>query len=623
MNNALMYFLKVNIAIALFYIFYRLVFYKDTFWATRRFYLVFSILLSVVYPFISFSGWLEKQEPMQVIITNYVQLNEITVTATPATSYTLENGLLAIYLLVSAFLLVRLIIQLFSVLRWRIKGKRQTLQGIEIVAVDAPITPFSFFTTIFINPGLHTDQEIRQILIHERTHARQQHSLDVLLSEMLTITCWINPAVWLLRREIRHNLEFLADNSVIQSGIEPKNYQYHLLQLSYQTPDLNLINKFNVSPLKKRITMMNQQKTKKAGILKYSLIVPLALALVLSSNAETLLSSANKLIASGFTDKTEGSTIGFNKAVESPDMSDTTKIISTKKFVAPKLNAKTLENEKVYNSVDKKPEYPGGEDAMWGYISQNMNYPTETNIEGEVVVGFIINKYGKVEQAKIVHSSIHQIGSKKSENKTNPQLDLLNQEALRVVNSMPAWAPGEKKGKKVAVYYTVPQAFKNTTKTTYPVIKKDVPQNEIPQAEKVYEKADKMPQYPDGENALMSYIGRNLKYPVKAQENGIQGKVIVRFVVNASGKVTNAVVVNSIMKSAKKLDEVVVVGYGATKKPDYKATEQKQIQPGTDMNLLEKEAIRVINSLPNFIPGEIKGQKVSVYYTLPLTFKLE
>jgi outer membrane biosynthesis protein TonB len=620
MNNALMYFLKVNIAIALFYIFYRLVFYKDTFWATRRFYLVFSILLSVVYPFISLSGWLEKQQPMQVIITNYVQLNEITVTATPATSYTFENGLLAIYLLVSAFLLVRLIIQLFSVLRWRIKGKRQTLQGIEIVAVDAPITPFSFFTTIFMNPELHTGQEIRQILIHERTHARQRHSLDVLLSEMLTITCWINPTVWLLKREIRHNLEFLADNSVIQSGIEPKNYQYHLLQLSYHTPYLNLVNKFNISPLKKRITMMNQQKTKKAGILKYSLIVPLALALVLSSNAETLISSANKLIISGFKDKAEESSVVSKNVVES---SDTTKVYSTKKFEAPELKAKTLENEKVYNSVDKKPEYPGGEDAMWGYIRQNMKYPTETNIEGEVVVGFIINKYGKVEQAKIVHSSIHQIGSKKSENKTNPQLDLLDKEALRVVNSMPVWAPGEKKGKKVAVYYTVPQAFKNATKITYPVIKKDSPQNEIPQEEKVYEKADKMTQYPGGETELMHYIGSHLLYPVKAQENGIQGKVIVRFIVNASGKVTNAVVVNSIMKSAKKLDEVVVVGYGVKKGTDDKATEQKQIQPGADMKLLEKEAIRVINTLPDFIPGEIKGQKVAVYYTLPLTFVLE
>ncbi|MDP4240125.1 MAG: energy transducer TonB, partial [Bacteroidota bacterium] len=149
MNDTLLYFLKVNIAIALFYIFYRLVFYNDTFWATRRFYLAFSILLSVVYPFISLSGWLEKQEPMQVILTNYVQLQEISVTPTPATYVTIENILLAAYGLVSAILLVRMIIQLVSILQWKMKGKKQLVNGIEIIAISGNITPFSFFKSIF------------------------------------------------------------------------------------------------------------------------------------------------------------------------------------------------------------------------------------------------------------------------------------------------------------------------------------------------------------------------------------------------------------------------------------------------------------------------------------------
>jgi hypothetical protein len=478
-----MYFLKVNIAIALFYIFYRLVFYKDTFWATRRFYLVFSILLSVVYPFISLSGWLEKQEPMKVIMANYVQLKEITITNAPVTYLTIENVLLAVYGLVSLILFIRMVIQLSSILRLRMKGKKQILHGVEIVSIDSMITPFSFFSTIFMNPELHNEQETDQILTHENTHARQLHSLDVLLSELMTIILWINPVAWLLKYEIRHNLEFLADNSVIQSGTDSKNYQYHLLQLSYQTPDIKIINKFNVSPLKKRITMMNQQKSKKAGILKYSLIVPLALALVLSSNAETLVSSANKLISSD------------NKVITS--------------------------NDTIKNGTTVQPEL----------------------------------------QMPVIKSAI-----------------------------------------------------KFTT-----VIKKDVDTLEV----KVYEKADKMPQFPGGENELMHFIGTHLLYLIKAQENGIQGKVIVRFIVNASGEVTNAVVVKSIMKSAKKLDEVVVVGYGATKKTDDKGIVQKQIQPGTDMKPLENEAVRVISTLPDFIPGEIKGQKVPVYYTLPLTFVLE
>lgn len=245
MNELLLYFLKVNIAIALFYLFYRLVFYNDTFWVTRRYYLVFSVLLSVVYPFISFLGWLENQEPMQAILASYVQPEMITVTATRPEFLTLENVLPAIYGIVSFVLLIKMVIQLASIVRWRVKGQRQVLNGLEIIAIDGDITPFSFFRSIFLNPSLHNEQELFHILTHENTHARQLHSLDVLLGELLTIFFWINPAAWLLKREIRNNLEYLADNSVLQSGIDSRNYQYHLLQLSYRIPEINLINKFN------------------------------------------------------------------------------------------------------------------------------------------------------------------------------------------------------------------------------------------------------------------------------------------------------------------------------------------------------------------------------------------
>jgi len=467
MNDLLMYFLKVNIAIAMFYLFYRLVFYNDTFWGTRRFYLVVSILLSVIYPLILFTGWLEKQEPMQVILANYVQLHEITVTNTPVKYLNMENVLLAIYGLVTIILLLRMFVQLTSILRWRLKGKSQILQGIEIIAIDSTITPFSFFNTIFINPALHNEQETHQILTHENTHARQFHSLDVLLSELMTVMFWMNPAAWLLKREIRHNLEFLADNNVLKSGIDSKNYQYHLLQLSYQVPENQLINKFNISPLKKRIIMMNQQKTRKAGILKYSLIVPLVLTLVLSSNAEKLVNKTTEVETSGQITKTM------------------------------KLN----------QQVSQKP-----------------------------------------------------------------------------------------------------------IKSTMPVIHKDKPQEEI-----IYETVDQMPKFKDGENALLSYIAMNLKYPVVAQKNGIQGKVIIRFVVNSTGKVVDAIVVKSNMEKMKKLDEIVAVGYGVKSNTEAKLTQSTS----KDMTLLEKEAIRVVNSIPNFTPGKIKGKNVAVYYTLPINFKLE
>jgi len=448
----LMYFLKVNIAIALFYLFYRLVFYNDTFWTTRRFYLVFSILLAAVYPFVSVSGWLEKQEPMQAIMAGYVQLNVVTVTAAPESVITIENLLLAAYGIVSLFLLVKMAVQLVSILRWKFKGKKIVLDGIEIMAIDGKITPFSFFTTIYMNPALHNEHETRQILTHESTHARQWHSLDVILSELTTILFWINPAAWLLKREIRHNLEFLADNSVLQSGVDSKNYQYHLLQLSYQVPENQLINKFNVSPLKKRIIMMNQQKTKKAGILKYSLIVPLALALVLSSNAEALVSKAKNIISQKTDESTESSA-----TINAPVLSATNDPVNTEKKVVQTPEASVIEElkpaqevageDKVYTTIEKMPQYPGGVNELMRYLARNIKYPKDAQqkgIQGKLIVQFVINKSGKVENAKVLRG-------------VDPSID---QEGLRVVNTFPDWIPGEQSGKKVSVFYTLPIAFK-------------------------------------------------------------------------------------------------------------------------------------------------------------------
>jgi TonB family protein len=446
MNDALIYFLKVNIAIALFYLFYRLAFYNDTFWKTRRFYLLFSILLSVVYPLISLTGWLEKQEPMQAIMVNYVQLQGITVNATPASNLTIENILLAAYALVSIILLIKMVVQLISILRWKLKGKKQLLHGIEIVAIDKTITPFSFFNAIFINPALHNEHETNQILTHELTHAQQMHSMDVLISEMLTIVCWINPAAWLLKREIRQNLEFLADNNVLESGFDSKNYQYHLLQLSYQTPEVKLGNKFNVSPLKKRIIMMNQQKSKKAGLLKYSLIVPLALALVLSSNAQTIVNSAKKTLST-----TENSVVSTTENVKAQAISKTedskTMVKPTNKTEDSKTEVKPTNKNQVYDVVEKMPQYPGGEKALLEYIGQHLRYPADAHqngIQGRIIVRFIVNESGKVGDAEVVRG-------------VYPSIDA---EGLKVVNSLPDWIPGEQNGKKVAVYYTLPITFK-------------------------------------------------------------------------------------------------------------------------------------------------------------------
>ena len=446
MNDALMYFLEVNIAIALFYLFYRLFFAGDTFWKTRRYYMLFSILLSFVYPFLSIENWLQKQEPVQKLIVDYATLPEFTVTAVRETSvFSLGNILMAIYGLVVLILLVRFILQLTSILRIRLHGTVKIVQDTRIIAIEKEVTPFSFFGSVFMNPELHNEHETKEILAHELTHVRQGHSFDVLVSELLTIILWLNPATWLLKREIRQNLEFLADNKVIESGFDSQTYQYHLLQLSYQTPEHKLGNKFNVSPLKKRIIMMNQKKSAKASLLKYSLIVPLALALVVSSNAQTVINKAKKALTTTTTKEV--------KATEKKTLIAPAK--SSAELTDPVTVVENGETEKTWDVVEKMPQYPGGEKELMGYLARNIKYPVEAQkngTQGKVIVGFTVNSAGEVVNQKVLRG-------------VDAYLD---KEAVRVVSTFPTWIPGEQKGEKVSVRYVIPIIFRMGDGATTP-----------------------------------------------------------------------------------------------------------------------------------------------------------
>ena len=442
MNDALMYFLEVNIAIALFYLFYRLFFAGDTFWKTRRYYMLFSILLSFVYPFLSVESWLQKHEPVQKLIANYATLPEFTVTAVRETSvFSLGNISMAIYGLVVLTLLVRFILQLTSILRIRLHGTVKMVQNTRIIAIEKEVTPFSFFGSVFMNPELHNEHETKEILAHELTHVRQGHSFDVLVSELLTIILWLNPATWLLKREIRQNLEFLADNKVIESGFDSQTYQYHLLQLSYQTPEHKLGNKFNVSPLKKRIIMMNQKKSAKASLLKYSLIVPLALALVVSSNAQTVINKAKKALTTTKEVKASEKKTLIAPAKSSAELTDPVTVVENG------------EAEKTWDVVEKMPQYPGGDGEMMAHLSRNIRYPViaqQNNIQGKVIASFIVSSTGKVINPEILRS-------------VDPSLD---KEAIRVISTFPDFIPGEQNDKKVAVRYTIPVVFRLDGSTT-------------------------------------------------------------------------------------------------------------------------------------------------------------
>lgn len=449
MNPALIYSLKVNIAIALFYMFYRLFFAGDTLWKTRRFYMLFSVLISFAYPLLSIEHWLQGQNQVQELVMTYAQLPEFTVNADKGFSLIFLIG--TIYLSMVFILLVRMLLQLISILNIRKSGNFAIVLNTRVMTINKEIAPFSFFGTIYINPALHNEEETRQILLHELTHVRQCHSLDVIISELLCITFWINPAAWLLKREIRQNLEFLADNKVINSGFDRKSYQYHLLQLSYPTPDYRLTNKFNVLPLKKRIVMMNQKKSSKSTVLKYLLIVPLSFSLVLISNAESLVSKAKDMLQQEtLTSLNMSSAVQNEKNVSANDFVvigySAQKEPQKKAAIATPSPSAESGKDDVFQVVEQMPKYPGGNQAMFKYLGENIKYPAKAQqdgIQGRVICSFIVNVDGSIADTKIVRG-------------IEPNLDA---EAIRVINAMPNWEPGMQRGNLVRVKYTLPINF--------------------------------------------------------------------------------------------------------------------------------------------------------------------
>jgi TonB family protein len=223
-------------------------------------------------------------------------------------------------------------------------------------------------------------------------------------------------------------------------------------------------------------------------------------------------------------------------------------------------------DEDVFFVVEEMPEFPGGDKELRKYIANNVEYPEEAqknNIEGKVFVSFIVAKDGNVKDANI-------------ERGVDPSID---KEALRVINSLPKWTPGRQKGEVVNVKFTVPINFQLNNDEN--IVETDEDEEVM-----IFQVVEEMPEFPGGENAMRKFIADNVKYPESAKKEGISGKVYVSFVISKDGEVKDAKVVRGVNSA------------------------------------LDEEALRVINSMPDWTPGKQRGKKVDVQFTLPINFAL-
>ena len=471
------YLIKINVALMLLYGFYRLTVSRDTFFGLRRLTLWLIYAVALMVPALNLEYWVRDTPTMESMANVYADtFYPVVVVKAQASGITWMDMLLGIYWVGVAVLSLRLVWQLFSIIRLAVISRKQEVEGITVHLLRGEGSPFSFFRWVFMYPSTMEGKQLHEVMVHECTHVSGLHSLDTLFSELFSIACWFNPFAWLMKQEVRMNLEYLADESVLSDGNARKSYQYHLLGLAYRQPNesTKIANNFNLLPLKKRIKMMNKRRTSEIGKAKYFLFAPLAGVLLMVSNIESVAREIGEQIpeVAEVQQKAEQA-LNADVAVANPMAKDAVEMMNpaeAEEMEADKAaeaaliaveQAKQAAEEKVKtkpqtdttkkkNSWDCIPEtmpyFPGGNVLMLKYLADNIKYPAsavKAKKQGRVIVGFIVQKDGSITHAKIVRS-------------IDPELDA---EALRVVKGMPKWTPGTQLGKPVSVKYTLPVKF--------------------------------------------------------------------------------------------------------------------------------------------------------------------
>ena len=474
MGILFVYILKSSFCLAVFYLFYRLLLSRETFHRFNRIALLGILLLSCLLPFVEVSVR-RPVEMYQTMMTweQWLLLADLAGTETHAVQVqenvvTWIQGLLLVYLFGILFFMLRNIYSLFGLWVLLKSGRREKVSDYVVTVVKAvlivherDISPFSWMRYIVISQkDLHENG--REILTHELAHIRNRHSWDLFAADICIFFQWFNPAAWLLKQELQNIHEYEADETVINEGVDARQYQLLLIKKAVGTRLYSMANSFNHSKLKKRITMMLKEKSSPWARLKYLYVLLVAAIAVTAFARPEVSETVEEISAVKVNDLTA---IVETKVAESsgqllPVQSVPKDSVNRKSKVAVQQMDELVvvgyaskdsvkDREPVFNVVEQMPSFPGGMEALMQYLAKNMRYPVEAQknkVQGRVVVGFIVSKDGDIKKAHILRG-------------VDPELDA---EAIRVIESMPRWMPGMQRGKAVAVSYTLPVMFRLT-----------------------------------------------------------------------------------------------------------------------------------------------------------------
>lgn len=545
----LIYMLKTALCLSVFYLFYRFWLSKETFHRFNRMVLIGLILVAFVIPSLKVSQnfhlpqieqvferlnipeeEMEQEQDLQKMeqVTTTTLHTQLEKERSDFTILTLGN-LGFLYLGGALLLLLRYIFSIVCIYRLIRYGEKECWKGeVRLVVHQQNVAPFSWKRYIVLSRQ-DLEEHGDEIIAHEYAHILHKHSRDLILAEICLLFQWFNPAMWLFRKELKTVHEFEADESVLKAGIDAKKYQLLLIQKTVGTRLYSMVNSFDHSSLKKRITMMLKKKSNPWARLKYLYVLPLA-AIAVAAFARPEISS----------ELDEISAVKVN---------DLTAIMKTEEVKSPEKHpAKEI---KVQGQVLEKSTNAPVVGAS--VIIKGTTSGTITDLDGNFVISMPVG----------ATLSVSYINMKTKELTITEKL-------IEKIKSLKVYLEGE-----------------ITTKTQEVVVVGYGGGEEASDEVPVFQVVEEMPEFPGGMGECLKFLGKNIKYPVEAQKAGVQGKVIVQFVVEKDGNIANPKVVRSI-------------------DPD-----------------LDGEAIRVISIMPKWKPGMQKGQPVRVKYTVPVTFRLD
>ncbi|MBR3530830.1 MAG: energy transducer TonB [Bacteroidaceae bacterium] len=575
----MMFIFKSAIVLTLLYSCYVVFLSRDTYHRFNRVVLIAITLLSLILPAFRIS----TQQPqavhralheIEVEMTEGVVLDtyEPSIIAYSAETEVKEHtGVPSFFLVVRAIYFMGLLVVFLRLVKCLVNTVRQMRgglrlkdgQGNTVVVKAGDFAPFSFLRWIVININDY-ERNRESILKHEQAHIRFFHSYDILLLQFVKLLQWFNPFIYFLERDLKAVHEYMADEAVIHQGIDAQTYQLLLVSKAVGGRLQTLANNFNHSLLKSRILMMKKKPTPKAAALKSLCLLPVVV----------------------FSITTFAKIIPADALEEAP--------ADNHEFTSAKIES----SETAQPLVEEQIPIPEAEAEV----------PTTTDQPKPFTLHLVVDQYGRIlgfsheGEPPASHPQVFPVG----------YIFIDGREAtLEEAMNYKSYEPFE-------IIKNPQGSEKWNFKDKQGIVNFKTNQDDV-----VFTICEEMPQFPGGDVEMMKFIAMNIKYPKEASEKGVQGRVLVQFIVEKDGRLTSPTVAKITGFDDVPCDTAIVVNAYNMSEQERKEFEAQNADLEAGAQALKDEAIRVVKLMPNWLPGKQRGKAVRVKHTIPIMYRLQ